>query len=257
MLRLVKQKECQLLKSNKQGVFMINFAKLSCVFLLAVLLFSVDVKADPIQIISGSLNLDGRAGITNSGAGEFLSFNFAGQNLAASGGNRGDNNGYPIVGSRFDIGTVLPVTSNFTLSNVIGNAALNGGNYPTSLYFLNPSSLTFTAAPVTVPQIPNGQNILTLSVPFTANGFFTLQCAAGISGCATPSLVEFFGTGLAEYTFINNVFGFPAAATFVSNIRYTFTGTTPTPEPATLFLTGAGLAGIIGYARKRRKKQAE
>jgi PEP-CTERM motif len=33
--------------------------------------------------------------------------------------------------------------------------------------------------------------------------------------------------------------------------------TEPTPEPATLFLMGTGIAGIVGYARKRRNKQPE
>jgi hypothetical protein len=236
---------------------MTNVLRFSCVVLLALLMFSVDVKADPIQITNGSLNLDGGASLTNGGAGEYLTFNFAGQNLTANGSTRGDNNGYPIVGSSVAVGSILPTTSNFTFSNVIGSANLNGGNYPTSLYFLNPSSLTFTTATVTVPQIPTGQNTLSLSVPFTATGFFTLQCPAGTAGCATPSLVEFFGSGLAQFTFVNNVFGFPAATTFVSNINYAFTGTNPTPEPATLILMGTGLAGIIGYARKRRKKQRE
>lgn len=82
-----------------------------------------------------------------------------------------------------------------------------------------------------------------------------------VNGTSTSGTVPFAGSGVFDVGF--NEFSDPSVFTHVTSIVFTFSGSTPydanfqllrvfnNPEPATLFLLGAGFAGMA--ARIRRK----
>lgn len=232
-----------------------QLAKGLCLFVLTVTFFTINLYADPIVIQSGSLELDARSYLlTTPNAGHQLNFNFSGQNFSINGTQFTQDVRYPVIGGRYETGTNLSNPITFSAFEVRGfNITYNGASYPVVLFDRFPNSFTFTPlAPIMVPVIPNGQNVFSMSVPFIANGYFTLQCPPDVANCSSPSQLSFTGQGTATYTFINNSRSFPVPGTWLSNVSYTFSTPEPTPEPATLVLLGTGLLGILGYNRRKK-----
>jgi PEP-CTERM motif len=229
---------------------MTNFLKFSCVLLLALLIFSVDVRADPIQIVNGT-----------------ASIRFSGNtfNLNDANGNRyfgtsiGSTGTLPTYQAGSTFNPVVNLFSTLGYSDYRGTYSNGISNFPVVYLGLpGPSStpasyLTFSSASFLLPV----QTLPTFSmqIPFTMQGLLVAvgDCTSSFPLCnqvlANNSLS---GSGTATYNFFSQ-----NGMWQMSGANYSFDNASPTPEPATLILMGTGLAGIIGYARKRRKKQAD
>jgi hypothetical protein len=84
-----------------------------------------------------------------------------------------------------------------------------------------------------------------ISQTFISDGF-----ASAFGGTATYQTF-LFGSGWENLTSANfNYQGNGSSGFFVDNINTT----APVPEPSTMLLFGAGLAGLIGFRRRKRKK---
>jgi PEP-CTERM motif len=221
---------------------MTNFLKILCVFLLAMVVFSIDLKADSVQITGGT-----------------ASVRFGGSNFRFSDANGNSYVGSPIGGGMLPTlqpgSTFNPVVNLFTTfgsSDFRGIYSNGTSTFPVVYYtsttptsFLNFASASFQLPLQLLPTF-------SMQIPFTMQGFLVAigDCTASFPLCnqiiASNSLS---GSGIATYNFFsqNGVWQ-------MSGANYSFDNASPTPEPATLILMGTGLAGIIGYARKRRRK---
>lgn len=226
-----------------------------------VFLFSILSFADPVRITSGTVNnLDIKI------AGNGVTYNFEASNGFAV--TPGSSSAYtyrpgavPLIG--IEAFNRLAVPGSTLNANYIGTAVINGQSYFTQLGadggFYN--SMIFTsqqaiALPSTIPPLPTtgGPAIFTTTVPFSMVG--TLQggtCVNSSIPCVSTPLVSIYGNGTATYTFTSGGDGLWR----LSSYSYEFSSAEPTPEPATLLLFGTGIAGLAGYAAKRRKKKAE
>jgi hypothetical protein len=229
---------------------MTNFTKLAFVLFFAI--FAVDVQADSIRIISGtvnnsSLNLQSGTSFSFSGGTQSSVFSFG---LSYASG----SSATPII-DVFQLNAV-PGGSLGTINYSGTNAVVNGTNY-SLLGFggsLGQSSLIFNPLQsFTLPQAPTGSvSTFSTQVPFSMQGFLAGRTGCTQTGpCSPIPRVDLVGNGTATYnfTFLNGNW-------HLGSYLYSFENTSPTPEPATLILMGTGLAGIVGYARKRRRKQA-
>ena len=210
--------------------------------LLACLLFAAEARADTFLITGG---------VATSGNITGGTFTLTGDGFTLNGGfYQGPNTcslcaaGQTVNVGSFNLGTdiaSLPVPSTF-----------EGMTYE-RLYYSS-GHMRFSASLV----IP-GENasLFTVTTPF----FFT----ATLQGCATPNTLTpcpagdivfdgatFLGQGTATVE-LSSFEGANGRLYSIRSIRYDFSSPTATPEPATIGLLSAGLAGVFAARRRRRK----
>lgn len=221
------------------------FAKFCLVFVLLVGCSGL-AKADPIRINSGST----AQLILTSG-----SFNLTDANGSIYVGSIIGNTRIPayLPGSIFN-----PTINLFqTFGQQDFRGIYNNGTWYPAVYFPFNSSLTFTSSDFQLPNL-NGSTFST-TIPFTMQGVLVPvgECVGDFSICNVKlGNNAINGSGTVTYTFDSSgVFPEQKDKWQLTRANYSFTTPTPepTPEPTTLLLFGTGLAGVIGYARRRRK----
>lgn len=219
-----------------------------------VFLFSITLFADPIRITTGTVR---NGGINIRGDG--VSYDLG----PVNGGpidTFGNSNFIVKPGSTVNlvINAFSPNGSGVTSQNYIGGATINGVNYfgnfggaagtGNMIFTLGSFVMPSTVPP---PSLPNGTIVFTVQVPFTMTGAISGQTCSQTSPCTPIPLTSLYGSGIATL----NYAGFNGNY-HLSTFSFQFTTTPePTPEPATLLFFGTGLAGLAGYAAKRRKKK--
>lgn len=234
--------------------------KFSKYFLSLVLIIGLStfVMADPIRIITGS-------NVVFGGSPNASDYNFSGEGLNADGtlGNGTFTNSICISQCNV-IGTAVNLT--FQSNTLDINAYPLGYNgrvtYQGNTYVVIQSSFTFITETGIVQPVPPGLNYRTATMNFTMTGNLTLR---SLSTTVPDTVISVFGNGTASIDYVQNPNN-PNSPMSIGFIRYRYgsdsmpTGSPtpdPTPEPATFLLLGAGLAGIFGYAKhKKRQKPA-
>ena len=107
--------------------------------------------------------------------------------------------------------------------------------------------ISLSASPITLPPAPSSYQQVTLSAPFSVTG---------IVAPYDPEQphINFFGSGTVFVDLIAGPATFPGSIGqyTTTGVRFEFSGSpnAVTPEPATLFLIGSGLAA--GFLRRRK-----
>lgn len=198
------------------------------------------VSADPVVVTSGYTEVELNLGLLR---GELIGDGFR---MTFSGD--GFESDVAFQCSPCTPGDTVALSGRFNVPRLSGSAQVDGVTYPT-IYFDGMEGI-FSSPSFVI----DGTSTVTLTQPFTFSGMVSgYLLDPFIHGFTTPEFTRtLFGSGTASATFL---FVGPAAGGPLfdaTDLRYDFEAVGPVPEPATLLLTVAGLAGAVRARRRSR-----
>ncbi|MEO5896957.1 MAG: PEP-CTERM sorting domain-containing protein [Vicinamibacterales bacterium] len=176
------------------------------------------VAADPIQISSGYVVVSGVQDFMSRGFLRAISFDFT-------------TDAFRLTGSEFD-----GATQRVLAPSLVGITGYNPTSGPSSRVVVR-SDLNVTATPGVAPSPFFLTGRLSIFNPLTGATLF-------------DDIVS--GSGTATFQFVQT----PSGTSLLSGARYEFADVAPVPEPATMVMVGAGLAGLAARRRRRRALKA-
>jgi len=218
------------------------------VLFLTLLLCPQQVHAENIVITSGHVTIGGTPASRN--AWRAISFNFAGNGFAATGGlSDGGPQGImsPCASEPCQPGaTVFPNSTTFL--DGAGQATFNNTTMPVS-WFSRDSTLLFSGPGVVIPN--SMASTLVLTTTFNMTG--TVFIHSLIDQIPVMFSTTVTGSGIATLTLQLYDPNLGPGGYILSSVRYDFE---PVPEPATLLLLSSGLGGLAMRYRRRRNKKS-
>jgi len=230
-------------------------------FLLLLVLNSASFAA-PVRVTSGTVRPNPGT-IAPNGLVQSMSFRFAGDDIMGGGGNGGQPPLGNLSGCQVNCVAGDIVSPNALITT--GTPAFSGRvTYQGNLYEVIQASFSFSGESSVLTDIFDNTNpnfgVQRFSLPFVMTGTLDLR---SLSASIPDRILEITGTGFVNISYVD-ARGIPGSTdpntSGMVRIEYVFDGIPtpivtpePVPEPTTLLLFGAGLAGIGGYAKRKRK----